>query len=157
MQRQIRILRPIRMNSRRGFALIAAVFLMIVVSSMMLKMISYTTENTQQVLNDYLQEQAALLAYGATEYSLLRISSGACPDALNLTYPDTNPLFDIRIQMQYIWDDTIGAPAGCSTFQTVTTDEQHGIVLIDVTVSSIHATGDLSPVIRYHRRTLQKL
>jgi len=151
MQRQIRILRPIRMNSRRGFALIAAVFLMIVVSSMMLKMISYTTENTQQVLNDYLQEQAALVAYGATEYTLLHISAGNTPATLNMTYPSGTPIFNVTTDITYMW-------AGGVPLQTL---EQDGTVIIDVTVSSMDAAGnrinDMDVPIRYHRRTVQKL
>jgi hypothetical protein len=136
---------------------------------MLLKMISYSTENAQEVTNDYLYEQAELLAYGATEYAILQTSkddrTASCIESITLNYPPStgNNIFDITILVQYVWLDTnIPAGTGCNntavTGSTVTvkTPEQNGSAYIDVTVTSASNLG-LDEPIRFHRRTLQKL
>jgi len=160
MQRQIRFLRHASPARRGGFILIMAVFLIIIISAMALKMLSYSSENTQQVINDYLYEQAALLGYGATEYTMLAISgtnpAAGCVTDLDMTYPEGGPtLFNINTTVQYIW--TAPAPAGCAgaTVQTVQTPEQNGIAIVTVTVET--APGVVTEPIRFYRQTLQKL
>jgi hypothetical protein len=159
MQKNVHFLKGAKRASRGGFILISAVFLMLALTFLLLKMISYSTENAQQVTNDYLQEQAELLAYGATEYAMLRISANApssCPTSYSLV---SNNLFVIRTNISYVWAGA--APAGCaSTLALVQAPQQNGTALVDVTVE-INATKraelGLYDAIRFHRRTLQKL
>lgn len=164
MQRQVRILKH---SSRRGFALITAVFLMILLSTMLLKMLSFSSSDAQQVVNDYLLEQAQLAAYGATEFAMLRISTedhtAGCTQAISMDYPSTGTkLFDVGITIQYVWNGVGPGGTNCdNTLVTgntvsVTTAEQDGSAYIDVVVASDPALG-LDEPIRFHRRTLQKL
>ena len=168
MQRQIRILK--RHGQRSAFALIAAIFLMLLLSLMLLKMLSFSTENAQQVINDYLLEQAQLAAYGATEYAMLQLSgddrSVACTQQItNMPYPATGTkLFDINVTIQYVWLDT-ALPALDATCKnspitgsaiTVTTPEQNGSAYVDVIVATTSNIGLTEPI-RVHRKTLQKL
>lgn len=166
MQRQIRTL---KMHGRRSaFALIIAVFLMLVISLMLLKMISYSTENAQQVVSDYLLEQAKLAAYGATEFAILAASTDnratACTSQITMDFPSTgNKLFDVVVNIQYVWLNTaIPTGSDCSNTSVrgsavvVTTPEEQGSAYVDVTVTSDAALG-LDTPIRFHRRTLQKL
>jgi len=164
MQRQIRILK--RAGRRSAFALIAAVFLMLLVSMMLLKMLSYSAENAQQVVNDYLLEQAQLAAYGATEYAMLQISTddrsaaGSCTQKIKMDYPSAGQkIFDINVTIQYVWDAASVAtlPATCKVNNlTVTTAEQDGSAYVNVIVASDPALG-LDEPIRFTRKTLQKL
>ena len=165
MQRQVRILK--HAGRRSAFALIAAVFLMLLISIMLLKMLSYSSENAQQVVNNYMLEQAQLAAYGATEYALLKVSTedhtAGCTKTINLDYPSTGTkLFDVSVNIQYVWRG--GGPGGTDCANTgvtgstvsVITPEQDGSAYVDVYVSTTSALG-LDEPIRYHRRTLQKL
>ena len=62
MQRTHRILKK-----RGGFILIAAVFMMLAISFLLLRMLASTAEGSQRTINDYIHEQAILLTYAATE------------------------------------------------------------------------------------------
>jgi hypothetical protein len=166
MQRQIRILN--RPAHRGGFLLIMAVFLMLLLSLMLLKMLSYSSDDAQRVVNDYILEQAQLVAYGATEYAMLKASgddrTAACTDDFNLSYPATgSKLLNARVQMQYVWlNGSAPGGTGCSNSAitgstiTVTNPEQNGSVYVLVTVASDSSAG-LDEPIRFVRKTLQKL
>jgi hypothetical protein len=164
-------------KSRSGVALITAVFLMILISMMLLKMLSYTSDAQQRTVNEYLNEQAILLTYSATEYAVLAITGtnpiNGCIDTINSTYPSAaNPIFNITTTIKYVWSNNAilntasgdyrlsNLPASCKGTQhllaEVATPEEHGAALIDVVVTS--APGlNLKEEIRFHRRTLQKL
>jgi len=149
--------------------MITAVFLMLLLSMMLLKMLSYSSENAQQVVNDYLLEQAQLAAYGATEFAMLQLSednrSAGCTQAISMAYPSAGTkLFDVNVTVQYVWLDTAlpGLDPSCKNSPitgapiTVTTAEQNGSAYIDVVVGTVSNIGLTEPV-RVHRKTLQKL
>ncbi|OQX59841.1 MAG: hypothetical protein B5M52_02210 [Helicobacteraceae bacterium 4484_230] len=165
MQTQSHILK------RKGFALISAVFLLILISSMLLTMLSLSTETAKRTVNDYLNEQAVLLAYGATEQAVLAITgtdptSGCIQSIPSVNYPDTgSPILTVSTTMRYIWSNsqTAGLDSTCLGYidssqaaeNQLTTDESSGAVVIDVVVST--PSGFVDEPIRFHRRTLQKL
>lgn len=159
MQRKNHILR------RRGFAMIMAIMLLIIISTIMAVSISMSTTTTARTTNEYLHEQAMLLTSSATEYAVLAISGhdhigrNNCINEINAVYPDANnPMFDINITMKYIGFGGIGVNADdCADYVgTIATPETNGTVLMDVTVTS-NAALNLTEPIRYERRTLQKL
>ena len=153
---------------RNGIALISAVFLMLLVSILMLRMLSYSTDTSARTTREYLYEQATLLAYNATEYAMLQISltnpaTGCLGTFATQHYPSTGAtMFDIDINVQYVWLNGVALGANCHntaiTGSTITVDtpEQNGSALIDVVVTSNAALG-LDEPIRFHRLTLQKL
>jgi len=150
-----------RILNRGGFAVIAAVFLMLLISIMLLKMLSYSTDTSTRTTNQYLYEQAVLLAYNATEFAMLNISqndpsTGCYNPTTPITYPNGcsgNCLYTIDISVSYAWH-TSGGP--CTALLTVDTEEQNGTAYIDVAVSS-HSDLNLDEPIRFHRKTIQKL
>jgi competence protein ComGC len=160
MQKHVYLLNETRAKQRGGFALIAAVFLLLIISILLLKMMGNSSENAQQVVNDYLYEQAELLAYGATEYTLLQISAtdpNNCVTHLDMQYPPgAKPFFTITTDISYIWEQN-SVPAGCPAIATVSTPEQNGTVIIDVVVKSNNANIGIHEPIRFSHRTLQKL
>jgi Tfp pilus assembly protein PilX len=151
-----------RVLKRGGFAVIAAVFMMLLITLMLLKMLSYSTDISARTTDNYLNEQAQLLAFNATEDAVYRISgrdaSSSCETAYTDTYPsDGTAMFNISVNIQYVWAGAAPSGTNCNnTFTTVTTPEQNGSALIDVYVTS-HANLNLDEPIRIHRRTLQKL
>ncbi len=145
---------------RNGFAMIMAIFFMILIATLLSYMLSTTTETAKRTTNIYVNEQAQLLAKSAVEYALLRVSGtdrsgGNCDNGFTAVYPDNvNPIFDISVSIKYIG---FGALAGCTDYiGNIATEESNGTMLIDVYVSD-NASLNLSEPIRYHRRTLQKL
>ena len=165
MQRKSNILR----QKRGGFAMIMAIFFMVLMATLMLYMLNASAETTERTTSDYVNEQAQLLAKSTVEYALLRVSgfdrktdvngiATDCLTKLNLTYPETSPMYDITVNISY---HGLGAtaPAKCTangTQASINTAESVGTMLIDVYVES-RDDLQLNEPVRYHRRTLQKL
>ena len=160
-------------KGRNGFALLTAVFLMIIIASMLLTMISQSSETQSKTMDSYLNEQAILLTYSATEYAMLAISgrdrlANGCITTINSTYPTTgDPMFNITTNIQYIWsndasldpaDSSVGlAATNCTGYiDNLATPESTGAARIDVFVTTAPGLGMDQPI-SFHRRTLQKL
>lgn len=159
MQRKNYLLRK-----RGGFAMIMAIAVIFVIATIMAVSMSMTAQTTKRSADLYVYEQAVLLSKSAAEYALLRISQdGACShNSLNFT-PDLNnnnsiadDFYDINITMRYIYT----APSPCASssddYFTITTPEQNGSVLMDITVSVDDPTVVSEPI-TYFRRSIQKL
>ncbi|MCX6053301.1 MAG: hypothetical protein NTZ60_12435 [Campylobacterales bacterium] len=162
MQRKNYLLRK-----RTGFAMIMAIGVILVVATIMALSLAMTAETTKKTTDLYLYEQAVLLSQSAAEYALLRISQdGACIHANDLNFtPDlnsngvtTDDIYDINITIYYIYTTPctgVNAIANYPGFN-LTTPEQNGSVLMDITVS-INNTTVTSEPITFFRRSIQKL
>ncbi|NOQ30371.1 MAG: type II secretion system protein [Helicobacteraceae bacterium] len=144
---------------RSGFAMIAAIVVIVLISMIAMLMVSLSTRTLKEVENTYLLEQAQLLTYSATEYTLLAISGhdrsgGTCVNQINSHYPNSiNPVFDINVTIKYIG---LGSLAGCEDYiSSILTSESNATVLVDVYVNTNEALG-LNEQVSFHRRTLQK-
>ncbi len=163
-------------HTRSGFAMIMAIFFMIVIATLLSYMLSSTTETAKRTTNTYVNEQAQLLAKSATEYAILRVSgiprTVAAPCLLDFSseyygqVPDpsvVDPLFDIKITVNYFGFTDACAPLFVDAafpnkvIGSIDTPESNGTMMIDVYVTNNPNGLKLSEPIRYHRRTLQKL
>ena len=157
MQRKSSILK----QQRRGFAMIMAIFFMVLIATLLSYMLAATTETGNRGTNTYLNEQAQLLAKSAVEYALLRVSgypraTNDCLKNFDAVYPDaTSPMFNIHVDVNYYGFG--GTCAGNGTTGSISTAESNGTMLIDVYVKSNTAVLNIGEPISYHRRTLQKL
>lgn len=142
-------------------AMIMAIFLLVVLGTIMALSLSLTGVTTVRTTNNYLHEQALILTSSATEYAILALSghntaTNGCINSINAQYPSGGAaaMFDINITMKYVGYSTI---VGCSNYITdIDTSDTNGTILMDVVVTSNDNLG-LDEPIRYHRRTLQKL
>ena len=142
---------------RRGFTLLSAIFLMVLVATLMVLSFSLSTQTAKQTGDIYLQEQGQLLARSATEFALLAISghnnSNDCIENINLNYPEGAPVFDINMTLYYIGN---GLPCNNDHLlaNNIETAESNGTVLIDTIVS--YTDPGTNETVRYFRRTIQK-
>lgn len=156
------------LKRRSGFAMIMALSVIVIIATIMAISMSMTAQTTKRSTDLYIYEQAVLLSKSAAEYALLRISQSAPCSISNLNFtPDlngngstTDDYYDINITMRYIYTapspcTNIPAPGGTDYF-TISTPEQNGSVLMDISVS-VNDTTVTSEPIRYFRRTIQKL
>ncbi|ADN09845.1 hypothetical protein [Sulfurimonas autotrophica] len=154
MQRKNSILK--RDRHRSGIAMIMAIAVIVIIATIMALAISLTSQTTKRTTDVYLYEQSALLAHGAAEYALLRISQNPPCTDLDETFTQ-GTLYNITINLRYIYDSNTSCIAnGGTLYTTVTTPEQNGSVLMDITVD-VNDTTVASEPIRYFKRTLQKL
>ena len=142
---------------RKGFTLLSAIFLMVLVATLMVVAFSLSAQTKKQTGDIYMQEQAQLLARSATEFALMAISghdnSADCIERINLRFPQNAPLYDINMSLYYI-----GSGLPCNTghllANNIATDESNGTVVIDTIVS--YTQPDTNESVRFHRRTIQK-
>jgi len=145
MQRKNNLLKS---TNRNGMAMIMAISVIVIVSTILVLSLSLTTQTSKRTTDLYVYEQAVLLSKSAAEYGLLQISRNGCINSLDFEHD----YYDINISMQYIYTEA----SVCNDYFTISTDEQNGSVLMDITVSVDDPTITSEPI-RYFRRSIQKL
>ena len=146
---------------RRGFTLIAAIFFVVIASSICMLALSIATTSVRQNREIYLREQSELVARAATEYAMLAIISNdfstTCLGNQSENASEDNPitgefgdLFTFKVYVKYFGDMGI-----CSGDAVAATGANQGTIMLDVFVSS--KPGKSSNPINFHKRTLQKL
>ncbi len=150
---------------RKGFGLITAIIILVVVSTLMTLMISLSATSVKQTTDIFYKEQAELLARSAVEYGLLAISGHennvSCVENINITYPSAStPTHEANLTMYYIFDKVATPVVACDANHTlatnIETNKSNLTVLIDVIVSVRQDVTGISEPIVIHRRTLQK-
>lgn len=141
-------------KKRSGFAMITAIIVVLIISTIMALSLALTAETSKRTADLYLYEQTVLHAKSAAELALLNIAQGG--PCTTITPYTIDSFYDINVSLRYVYK---GFSCGGTNdfFTTLATDEQNGSVLMDVTVS-VRADQNLSTEpIRYFRRTIQKL
>ena len=143
---------------KKGFSLIAAIFFIILISTIALTSLSIATMSAREAPNILLNQQAELLVRSATEYAIMNIQQNdynkGCPDSvkeINLNYPSKSPIFNVKVQIYYL---NSALPCGKNVISsTALTDNDKFASIIDVHVDSVGNIG--SAPIKFSRRTLQ--
>lgn len=143
---------------KKGFSLIAAIFFIILISTIALTSLSIATMSAREAPNILLNQQAELLARSATEYAIMNIQQNDynkdCPDSvkeINLNYPSKSPIFNVKVQIYYL---NSALPCGKNVISsTALTDNDKFASIIDVHVDFVGNIG--SAPIKFSRRTLQ--
>jgi len=160
MQRKNSILN--KRAHRPAFAMIMAISVVVIMATIMALGMMLAAQTTKKTADLYLYEQAVLQAHSAAEYSLLKIAEdGPCTHFNDLSFTQDG-IYVIQITNRFVYTNPL--PAGCvndgsandNVYAIVTTPEQNGSVLIDVTVS-ITDPKVVSEPIRYFKRSIQKL
>ena len=147
---------------RKGFSLILAMIVLVIVSSLAAFMVSLSSVSAKNTSDIYLKEQAELLMQSATEYSILAVlghdNSNSCVENINITYPSSsNPIFDINVSLWYIFDFTPSSSYCSHVLSSNLVDGNSSFTIIIDTTVSTSSNLNLSEPIRLHRRTVQKL
>jgi competence protein ComGF len=152
---------------RRGFGLLQALLIIIMISGIMTIAMKYATISTKQTADLYVRESAELFMNSAVELSLLAIQGydrqthGNCLQEVNITSSDRRFRADINISKYYVYqgDDNNGSNFQCDNnrIQAIQTEDSHGFVMLEVTVetNSTHPKNH-NKHIRLTRRTLQR-
>ena len=144
---------------KKGFSLIAAIFFIILISTIALTSLSIATMSAREAPNILLNQQAELLARSATEYAIMNIQQNdynkSCPGSvkeINLNYPSNSPIFNAKVQIYYL---NSALPCGDNVISSSTAlvDNYKFASIIDVRVTSVGNIG--SAPIKFSRRTLQ--
>nr|WP_315519951.1 type II secretion system protein [uncultured Campylobacter sp.] len=148
---------------RRGFTLIAAIFFVVIASSICMLALSIASTSVKQNSEIYLREQSELVARAATEYAMLAIIgndfSTTCLGNQSKEASENKPitgdfgdLFTFVVYVKYFGD----MGEACKNKEAVIVKgPNQGTIMLDVFVSS--KPGKASNPINFHKRTLQKL
>lgn len=144
---------------KRGFSLIAAVFFIILLSTIALTSLSTATMSVSQTSNIAMREQMAYLANSATEYAVMRMQATDytkdCFKEATIYYPEKeNWFYKADVEVSYLNSDlsTICSGNMASNASSITSDKYAAIVEVDVEINK-DSYGKLP--LKFSRRTLQ--
>jgi len=145
--------------TRRGFGLLQALLVIVLVSGIMVIAMKYATVSIKQTKDLYIKESAELFMDSAVELAILAIqgyernSTNGCLHEVNITSSDKRFTADINISKYYLYKN----PWNCDRNQTIQTADSHGMVMLQITVET-NATHpkNANKKIKLTRRTLQR-
>ena len=151
---------------KSGMALIMAIAVIVILSTIMALSLSLSVETTKRTTDLYIYEQSILYSKSAAELALLEIANNGCIENFNTNFNGT--YYDANVTLRYVYThdaNTINSNTCNNYFQNysnrdgnsyIYTSEQNGSVLMDITVS-INDDTVVSEPIHYFRRSIQKL
>jgi len=154
---------------RRGFGLITAIVLLVLIATVGTMILSIATTSSKKATDDYQRIQAEMLARSATEFAVMRVqgfdrnNGGKCLENLDI---NASP-FDVNVTINYLLKGN--KPANCANTNIfasadvntpeVADSDLSGTVILDVVVTeqmpSDQSTWNKEPI-RIHKRTIQK-
>jgi len=145
----------------RGFGLIQAMMIMLLISGMMLGVLKYASISAKHTRDTYVREQAELFLNSSIEKTLLAISAydrathGDCVASYSDTKDKRGVTYnaDVNITSYYLLEGSDDASYCGSLTKAITSEETHGMVMLELTIT---ATVDGVETIRLIRRTLQR-
>jgi len=152
---------------RRGFGLIQALMVIVLISGLMMVVIKYAKFSIKQTKDLYIKESAELFMNSAVELSLLAIqgyernATNGCLKEVNITSADKRFIADVNITKYFLYhgvDNNGSWYSNCSDRNvSIDTEDSHGFVMLEITVET-NATNpkNRGTNIRLLRRTLQR-
>lgn len=143
---------------KRGFSLIMAIFFVVIIATLGMLSLNFSTKTGKQTVNIYLREQAELYAKSAIDFTVLAMQrndySKNCLDNLTLKFDDT---FSANVDVIYLDSAMTGCKnrsGGAVSTYSVKSGKGDNMAILDVVVSTV--PGISPEPIRFHRRTIQR-
>jgi len=145
---------------RRGFGLMQAIVIMLVVGGIMTLALRYARVGAVHTADSYTRERAELFLQSATEIAMLQISGqdrgDGCLDRVRVRSREGDFVADIRILRYYLLEGSADLAACGSLGYPISTEESHGMVLMEAQVYSDPASARVPHPVRILRRSLQR-
>jgi len=145
---------------RRGFGLIQALIVIVLISGIMVIAMKYAQISVRQTGDSYVRESAELFMDSAIEATLLALSdynrTNGCLHEVNVTSWDNRFFADVNITQYFLYEGKDGVNP-CDRNVSIQTEESHGMVMLEVRVrtNTLNAKNE-GKNIRLTRRTLQR-
>ncbi|HEO98360.1 MAG: type II secretion system protein [Campylobacterales bacterium] len=159
-------------NHREAFSLVTAIFLIVLMASIAIYVMSLSGKIVKETTTQYKKEQAMLLAKSYTELAIMTVTANdrngtnPCITNINANVGPSNPEtsgegYRVRTRISYIGADSdIGSCSGTRQLDNPSVGNNELNIIVDVYVEYkdiIQGDISASPWITYHRRTLQKI
>ena len=152
---------------RRGFSLITAIFIIVLMATVAGFVMNLSGKMVQSTTTQFFREQSALLAKSYTEYAIMAVTandhnSTNCLNNISGTFGDDgtgNPLYTINVDIAYIARNDAISGGNCTNVlsNAVVTEESPLSIIVDVFVSYVDINHPDDQTVTYHKRTLQKI
>ncbi len=147
---------------RRGFNLLMAIFMLLLLSGLAVLTMKYVRIHATHYIDSYNKEQAELFADSVTEAAIMKIEGykrdNGCLKKLHFDSPDGKFEANVTILAYYLYqgkDNEGNTIPSCDIVRAIQTRESHGYVLMELVVAS-KAGAKVATPIRITRRTLQR-
>ncbi len=152
---------------KRGFGLIQALMVIVLISGLMMVVLKYAQFSIKQTKDLYIRESAELFMNSAVELSLLAISgyernsTNHCLSEIIITSKDQRFVADVNITDYFLLKDSNDSKY-CSdengyVEHNITTEDSHGMVILELAVETNTSNPkNHGTKIRLLRRTLQR-
>jgi hypothetical protein len=152
---------------RRGFGLVQALIIIVLVSGIMVIAMKYANVSIKQTSDLYAKESAELFMDSAVEVALLAISgfdrnaSLACLESIAVISADKRYKADINVSRYFLRENSFDSLTckGVLPYQVqdIQTEDSHGMVILEIVVET-NATHpkNQDKHIRLTRRSLQR-
>lgn len=149
---------------RSGFSVIAAAVIVAIISVVGAMVLSVSSTSSKRATDDYLRNQAEMLARSATEFAIMRLQGFVSVDGDCLERLDINATpFDVNVTIGHI---LMTANSKCGSVVGIASQaDNNSTVIIDVVVKervSGNPNNEFDPAsiskepITVHKRTLQR-
>lgn len=142
---------------KKGFSLIMAIFFVVLVATLGMMSLRFSTQSVKQSVDVYLREQAELYAMSATELTVMAMQKHNynvnCLANMNYAFNG----FNANVNIYYLDGSLPNCPAAAGVASQFSRDNAgrfDNLALLDVVVTSV--PGASSEPIRFHRRTVQR-
>ncbi len=155
-------------NNRKAFSLLTAIFIIVLMATVAMLVMSLTGKVVKETTAQYQREQAVLLANSYTEYAVLAVTGNDratnCLTTINGTVGNataTNPNNGYRIRTHIAYIGTPAVIGSCADTrklsEAVTTEATPLTIIIDAYVDYKDLDNPSGQNIVYHKRTIQKI
>lgn len=155
------------MKLRSGFSMITALFVIIMMATVAMLVLSLSGKIVKSTTAQYQREQAMLLAKSYTEYAILAVMSndrngtGNCLYTINGTIgnsPTTGNGYRASVHMQYMGNvQEVGNCGGRILSNSVISARSPLTVIVDTYIDYKDPDNSSAAWLTYHKRTLQKI
>lgn len=152
-------------TKRSGFAMILAIFVVVLVALGGALLLRNASTGAKSVGDNYIKAQAELLAMSATEFAVMRAqgfnhTGGNCLNQLNIEIKDagnTMVMYDANISLAYSFRNPVVAGFNDTCTRLADNTQKDTMILMDVTVTARESANLSTEPIRVHKRSWQKL
>ena len=155
-------------QQRKAFSMITAIFIIILMATVAILVMNTSGKIVKETTAQYQREQAVLLAKSYTEYAIMAVTAndrnatgGNCLTDIDgsIGSPSDGEGYSIRVRIAYIGHNAeVGSCAATRIFsKAVVTPRSPLNIIVDVYVEYKDPDNTNSPLVVYHKRTLQKI
>lgn len=143
---------------RRGFSMLTAIAVIVVMASVGAFILSLSGKMISETTTQFQREQAMLLSKSYTEYAIMAVTANEqnSSNCLNSISSNIGGYYKVDVNISYISRDISSSCASILSTDVNTTRSPLSII-IDVDVSYQNPIDSSAPMMRFHRRTLQKI